>query len=122
MRAALRRLALLVLVLVGGTAAASLLFGALLGASLERALVLGFYVMGCVLMLGGFFTGNRGPARVESDAMGPMSPFAPFGPRKMRWASLSELEETINYSAVITGLGFVLVLIGVLVDARHSLF
>jgi hypothetical protein len=121
-RAALRRLVLLVLLLVGGTAAGSLLLGALLGASLERALVLGFYVMGCVLMLGGFFTGNRGPARVESEAAGPMSPFAPFGPRKMRWASLAELEETINYSAVVTGLGFLLVVIGALIDARHSIF
>jgi hypothetical protein len=120
--AALRRLALLVLFLVGGTAAGSLLLGALIGASLERALVLGFYVMGCVLMLGGFFTGNRGPTRVESEVPGPMSPFAPFGPRRMRWASLAELEESINYSAVITGLGFVLVLIGALVDTRQSIF
>jgi hypothetical protein len=120
--AALRRLALLVVLLGGGTAAGSLLLGALFGASLERALVLGLYVMGCVLMLGGFFTGNRGPARVESDAPGPMSPFAPFGPRKMRWASLAELDESINYSAVITGLGFFLVVIGVLVDTRHSIF
>jgi hypothetical protein len=120
--AALRRLALIVLVLVGGTAVGSLLLGALFGASLERALALGFYAVGCVLMLGGFFTGNRGPARVESEATGPVSPFAMFGPRKMRWASLDEQDEAINYSAVIVSLGFVLVLIGVLVDTRHSLF
>jgi hypothetical protein len=120
--ASLRRLAILVLLLVGGTAAGSMLLGALFGASLERALELGFYGMGCVLMLGGFFTGNRGPARVESEVPGPMSPFAMFGPRKMRWASLAELEETINYSAVIISLGFVLVLIGALVGTRHSLF
>jgi hypothetical protein len=120
--AALRRLALIVLLLVGGTAVASLLLGALFGASLERALALGFYAVGCVLMLGGFFTGNRGPARVESEATGPVSPFAMFGPRKMRWASLDEQDEAINYSAVIVSLGFVLVLIGVLVDTRHSLF
>lgn len=122
MAAALRRLALIVLVLVGGTAVGSLLLGALFGASLERALALGFYAVGCVLMLGGFFTGNRGPARVESEATGPVSPFAMFGPRKMRWASLDEQDEAINYSAVIVSLGFVLVLIGVLVDTRHSLF
>jgi hypothetical protein len=120
--ASLRRLALLVLLLVGGTAAGSLLLGALFGASLTRALALGFYAMGCVLMLGGFFTGNRGPTRVESEATGPISPFAMFGPRKMRWASLAEQEETINYSAVIVSLGFFLVLLGVLVDTRHSLF
>jgi hypothetical protein len=120
--ASLRRLALLVVFLVGGTASGSLLLGALVGASRERALELGFYVMGCVLMLGGFFAGNRGPARVESEVPGPMSPFAMFGPRKMRWASLAELDETINYSAVIISLGFVLILIGVLVDTRHSLF
>jgi hypothetical protein len=120
--ASLRRLALLVLFSVGGTAAGSLLLGALFDESLERSLELGFYVAGCVLMLGGFFTGNRGPARVESEAAGPMSPFAMFGARKMRWASLAEQEEAINYSAVITTLGFVLVLVGVAVDTRNSLF
>ena len=73
-------------------------------------------------MLGGFFAGNRGPARVESEVPGPMSPFAMFGPRKMRWASLTELDESINYSAVFISLGFVLILIGVLVDSRNSLF
>ena len=105
------------------TACVSLLVGALVGVSLDRALALGFYGIGCVLMLGGFFTGNRGPARVESDVTaGPISPLAMFGPRKLRWASRVEQEETINYSAVIISLGFILVLIGVIVDTHHSLF
>lgn len=123
MLASLRRLALLVLVSAAVTAGASVLLGALLGASLNRALSLGFYSIGCVLMLGGFFTGNRGPTRVESDMSGsPISPFALFGARKIRWATRVEQEETINYSAVIVSLGFILLMIGVLVDTRQSLF
>jgi hypothetical protein len=123
MLASLRRLALLVLLSATVTAGVSVLVGALLGASLNRALSLGFYGAGCVLMLAGFFTGNRGPARVESEVPGsPVSPFALFGARKLRWATRVEQEETINYSAVVVSLGFILLLIGVLVDTRESLF
>lgn len=123
MVASLRRLALLVLVSAAVTAAGSVLMGALLGSSLNRALSLGFYSVGCVLMLGGFFTGNRGPTRVESEVSGsPISPFALFGARRVRWATRSEQEETINYSAVIVSLGFILLMIGLLVDTRESLF
>jgi hypothetical protein len=123
MLASLRRLALLVLVAAAVTAGVSVLVGALLGASLNRALSLGFYSIGCVLMLGGFFTGNRGPTRVESEVSGsPISPFALFGARKIRWATRVEQEETINYSAVIVSLGFILLMIGLLVDTHQSLF
>ena len=123
MIAALRRLALLLVVSSAATAAASVVLGALLGTSLDRAVALGFYGVGCVLMVGGFFAGNRGPARVESEATaGPVTPFALFGARKVRWATLGEQDESINYSAVLVGLGFVLVVIGVLVDSRYTLF
>jgi hypothetical protein len=121
--AALRRLAFLVLLSVGLTAAMSLLFGALAGASLERALALGFYLVGCFLLVSGFFVGNRGPARVKSESAGPaMLPFPMFGARQLRWATHGEQYETITSSAVFISLGVILIIIGALVDSRHALF
>jgi hypothetical protein len=120
--AALRRLTLLLLLSAGLTAAGALLLGALIGASLDRALAVGFYGVGSFLMLSGFFVGNRGPARVKSESPGPiMLPLPGFGPRQLRWATLNEQEETINHSALFVTLGFLLVVIGVLVDSRQSL-
>ena len=123
-RAALRRLALAVLVSVSVTAEISLVIGLLVGASIDRSLVLGFYLMGCFLMLAGFFVGNRGPTRVKSESpAASATPFGVFsGERRLRWATLSEQEESINNSAVFVGLGVVLVVIGILLDSRHSFF
>src|SRR3954447_13807822 len=122
MLAALRRLTLLVVGCSLGIAAISALFGALLGASLDRAVALGFYGLGCFLMVAGFFVGNRGPARVKSESAGwTMLPIPGFGSRRLRWATLDEQHETINNSAVFIVLGLILVLIGVVVDSRHSL-
>ena len=122
MLAAARRLTLLVLGCSILTAGFSALFGALLGASLDRSVSLGFYGLGCFLMVSGFFVGNRGPARVKSEASGwSMLPLPGFGERRLRWASLDEQNETINNSAVFIVLGLILILIGVIVDSRHSL-
>jgi hypothetical protein len=121
---ALRRLAFAVLLSVGLTAAGSALVGVLTGASLDRSLVLGFYLMGCFLMVAGFFAGNRGPTRVKSESpAATATPFGVFsGARRLRWATLGEQDEAINNSAVFIGLGILLVIIGVLLDGRHSLF
>jgi hypothetical protein len=120
--AALRRLVVAIALCVAVTVAGSLLIGALAGASLDRSLVLGFYLMGCFLMLSGFFLGNRGPARIKSEGPGPMTPFGVLGDRRLRWATLGEQEDTINNSAVLVGLGVILVVIGVLLDGRESFF
>ncbi len=123
-RAALRRLAVAVLLSVGVTAAVSLVIGVVVGSSVDRSLVLGFYLMGCFLMVAGFFLGNRGPARVKSESGRPVAtPFGVLsGDRMLRWATLGEQEEAINTSAVLVGLGIMLVVIGVLLDGRHSIF
>jgi hypothetical protein len=120
----LRRLAVAILICVGVTAVCSLIIGLLLGASVDRSLVLGYYLVGCFLMVAGFFAGNRGPTRVKSETPGASAtPFGVFsGQRRLRWATLGEQEEAINNSAVFVGLGIVLVLIGVLLDSRHTFF
>lgn len=121
--AALRRFAFLVLLSAGLTAAISLLMAALLGASLGRSLALGFYLMGCFLLLAGFFVGNRGPARVKSESAGPaVLPFGAFGARQLRWATPGEQYETIFNSALFVSLGVILIVIGTIVDTRQSLF
>jgi hypothetical protein len=121
--AALRRLVLVVLLCVAVTGAASLLVGVLIGAALDRALALGFYLMGCFLLLAGFFVGNRGPARVKSEsAAAVMIPFPGVGERRLRWATLVEQNEAINSSAIFVTIGVILVLVGVVIDTRHSVF
>jgi hypothetical protein len=114
--AAARRFARLLAGVAGLTAVVSALVGLLLGTGLDRAISVGFYLVGCFLLIGGFFIGNRGPARPKGEA-GPSL----FGPRFMRWATPDEREETLNTSAVFVVIGFVLLLLGVLVDSRVRL-
>ena len=121
--AALRRLVLLALGAIAVTAAFSLLFGLLAGGSLNRSLVLGYYLMGCFLLICGFFVGNRGPTRVKSESAGAVVvPFVGVTSRTIRWASLHEQNETINNSAVFVCLGLILVAVGVALDTQQSLF
>jgi hypothetical protein len=122
MLAAIRRLVVLVVVCSALTVVVSVPLGLLAGAALDRAVSLGFYGLGCFLMVSGFFVGNRGPARVKSETAGStMLPIPGFGNRRLRWATLDEQNETINNSAVFIVLGLILVLIGVVVDSHHSL-
>src|SRR3954463_15050126 len=122
MLAALRRLVVLVVLCSAITVVGSVLLGLLAGSSLDRAISLGFYGLGCFLMVSGFFVGNRGPARVKAEtARWTMLPIPGIGSRRLRWATLDEQNETINNSAVFIVLGLILVLIGVVVDSRHSL-
>ena len=122
--AGLRRLFLLIFGAVAVTAVGSIVIAELLGSPLGRAVTVGFYLVGCFLMLAGFFVGNRGPARVKSESDTRASPLGMIlgGGRDLRWATLGEQNETINNSAVFIALGLVLVAIGILIDSRHSLF
>ena len=122
MLAAIRRLVVLVVVCSALTVVVSVALGLLAGAALDRAVSLGFYGLGCFLMVSGFFVGNRGPARVKSETAGSsMLPIPGFGNRRLRWATPDEQNETINNSAVFIILGLILVLIGVVVDSHHTL-
>ena len=126
LRAALRRLALLLACTAGGTAAISAVVGLLLGSSLSRSVSVGLYLVGCFLLVSGFFVGNRGPARLRggdaegSGAMGGMFGLG-IGTRRVRWATLEEREEAISNSAIFVTLGLALILLGVLADTRVEL-
>jgi hypothetical protein len=115
--AALTRFAKLLGGIVAATALGSLLLGLLLGSGLNRALSVGFYLVGCFLLISGFFLGNRGPARLKGAGAVPM-----FGQRFVRWATPSEREEALNDSAIFVSIGFALIIIGALVDDRTRLF
>ena len=122
--AALRRLAFVTVLAVGVTVVLALLLGLLIGASVNRALTLGFYLVGCFLLVVGFFVGNRGPARVKGeDTVGAtLLPIPGAGTRRLRWATLTEQHETINNSAIFITLGLILIVLGTAIDTRHSLF
>jgi hypothetical protein len=121
--AALRRLAFVTALALGVTIVMSVMLGLLVGSSLNRSLTLGFYLGGCFLLVVGFFVGNRGPARVKGeDTVGPtMLPIPGAGSRRLRWATLTEQNETINNSAIFISLGLLLVALGAIIDSRHSL-
>ena len=121
--AALRRFVELLVVIGVLTLAVSALFGVLLDASFERSIALGFYLVGCFLLISAFFYGIRGPLRpvsTDEDTGGGL--LSGIGSRRIRWASRTEQEESINTSAVFVTLGVVLIVLGVVSDSHHALF
>ena len=117
MRAAARRLGLLFAALAGGTAVIALVLGLALGSGVGRSLSLGWYIVGSVLLISGFFIGNRGPSRPQGEGWNPFSL-----QRWTRWATPDEQHETISLSAVLVILGFVIIALGVVADSRQPLF
>ena len=119
---ALRRFAGLLLVLAAGTVACSLAIGLAMGASVGRAVSIGFYLVGSFLLISGFFVGNRGPVRAKGDDVG----VPVFGPlmrhRMLRWATPEEREESLSISVVFVALGVVLIIFGLIADTRNELY
>jgi hypothetical protein len=116
MAAAARRFGIIVGSIVGGTAVFSLLLGLALGSSVSRSLSLGWYIVGSVLLISGFFVGNRGPARPEGEG------WSAFSMRRwVRWATPDEQRESLSLSAVLVVLGFLLIALGVVADSRHPI-
>jgi hypothetical protein len=116
MAAAARRFGILLGALVGGTGALALLLGLLFGSGVSRSLSVGWYIVGSLLLISGFFVGNRGPARPEGEG------WSTFSLRRwVRWASPDEQRESISLSAVLVVLGFLLIALGVLADTRYKI-
>lgn len=102
----------------------SLLGAVLFGSGIRRAVSVGFYVVGSFLLVASFFIGNRGPARLESDAE-TSTPGGMFGigigGRKLRWATRDEQDDALANSGVFFALGLTLIVIGVAADDRIRL-
>jgi hypothetical protein len=114
--AALGRAVLILAGLCGLVVIGAVPIGLLTSAGVNRALTVGFYVLGSVLVVFGFAFGNRGPYRRDSD---------PTGMERRhtrRRATREELTDTINAGAVAVTMGLLLVVIGAAVDGRHRLF
>jgi len=74
------------------------------------------YVVGSVLLISGFFVGNRGPSRPEGEG------WSVFSLRRwVRWATPDEQRESLSLSAVLVVLGVVLIALGALADTRYKL-
>jgi hypothetical protein len=115
--AALRRFSLLLVGTALATAVLSLLLGLAAGSGVHRSVSVGWYVVGSVLLISGFFVGNRGPARPQGEGWFPFS-----ATRWVRWATPQEQQESISLSAILILLGFVLILLGIVADSRYKLF
>lgn len=102
------------------TALVSMGFGALAGSEIDRSVSLGLYIIGSLLLVGGFFIGNRGPLRPKGDSSASLPSL--FGPRRVRRATPGERQEAINTSAVFVSVGFVLILLAIVADSRFKLF
>jgi len=114
--AAVRRFALFLVGAAGATIVVSLVIGVIAGRP-ARAVSLGLYVVGAVLLVGSFVVGNRGPLRpVWGDGARPGSLFAPRG---LRRASAQDRAQSVRSSAFLFGIGFGLIVLGALLDPAH---
>jgi hypothetical protein len=114
---AFRRFALLYGGIGAFTVVLSLAFGALAGAPISRSIAIGLYLVGSLILIFGFFVGNRGPFRHADGDAG-----CAIIPRGIRRATLQERTEAINVSALFVVLGLGLILLGVASDSSHRLF
>jgi uncharacterized membrane protein HdeD (DUF308 family) len=124
-RGAARRLAILLGVVLGVSAVVSALVGLAAGASLSRSVSAGFYIVGCFLVVLGFFSGIRGPlrARGKEEDERPMSAFFTSGIwGGVRTASPDERTDALATAWFFLLIGVVLVVAGVLVDDRVGLY
>jgi hypothetical protein len=117
LRAAARRLLVLLVGVAGGTALVSLALGAAAGSAVNRSVSLGFYVVGSFLLIGGFFVGNRGPLR----AVGEHGLLAFWGRKGVRPARPDERREEMNMSVFFFLVGLIMLVLGILTDSRVSL-
>ncbi len=120
LRGALRRIAAIVAVVVGGTAAISAALGALAGRSILHSLAIGFYLAGAGFLFGSLALGSRGPMRVDRSVEGDL----PLRERRrsVRKATPEERREGRRASLGLFAFGLLLVLVGAALDPTRRLF
>jgi hypothetical protein len=108
---------------VGGlTVLLSLAFGAMAHAPLQRAIAVGFYLVGCLVLVFGFFVGNRGPLRHDRDEETEKPTLFGMIPRGVRRATPQERRESMSVSLLFIVLGLSFIVLGALSDSAHKLF
>lgn len=117
---AARRLLGLFAVVGGVTVLVSITLGLLTDTSVRRAIAVGFYAVGSIVLISGFFVGNRGVLRADTDdEKGGL--LLGFGRRRVRSATGEEQRENVRVSALVIGLGIVLLILGTLADTENRL-
>lgn len=119
-RAGLRRILVILVVALPGTAAISAALGALAGKSILHSLAVGFYVVGALVLLGSLAFGVRGPTRVDR-SLDVEHPFR-LGRRSRRKATPEERKEAKWASLGLFAFGLVLVLVGTVFDPARTAF
>jgi hypothetical protein len=129
LRGALRRIAAIVAVLVGGTAVISVALGALAGKSLLHSLAVGYYLAGAGVLLCSLALGSRGPMRSdrsyeEDDIAVVPTPtgLRPLRRRSFRKATPEERTESRRASLGLFALGLLLILLGTAFDPSRRAF
>jgi hypothetical protein len=117
---AARRILGLFAVVGGVTVFVSIALALLTDTSVRRAIAVGFYAVGSIVLLSGFFVGNRGVLRADTDdEKGGL--LLGFGRRRVRSATGEEQRENVRVSALVIGLGIVLLVLGTLADTENRL-
>jgi hypothetical protein len=117
--AALGRLAILLAATAAGVAVFAALVGLAAGASVGRALSVGYYLVGAFLIVLGFFAGSRGPLRPRTTGEDePVAGMFGLGValRGARRASGDEQRDALATAAIFLGVGVWLILLGVIAD------
>lgn len=126
MGAAARRIAVLFGLAVVVIAGVSALIGLALGSSATRSAATGLYLVGCFLIVLGVFAGVRGPLRPagEAEDAEPMGGLLGVGifSKGIRRATSEEREDAKATAWLFLALGAVMVVVGIVVDPRTSLF
>ena len=126
MRAAARR----IVVLVGGaiivTCGVSLVVGLALGSSGSRSMATGLYLVGCFLVVLGVLAGMRGPLRPaeskdEADPIGSLLGVGVFS-KGARPATGDERADARATSWLFLTVGITMILVGIVLDPRMRVF
>jgi hypothetical protein len=119
---AARRIVVLLGVVLGITAAAGTLVGLLTGTSVTRSVSVGFYIVGCFLIVLGFFSGLRGPVRPRGKEEGerPLGAILGIGvfSSGVRTATSDERTDALATAWLFLLLGATLFVAGIVVDTR----
>jgi hypothetical protein len=132
-RSGLRRLAIIFGVIFALTSVISLIIGALVHASLERSIAVGFYIAGAGVLVGCFIFGLKGPVRADYGTgenpelpLGAAQPGLPMRsvlmPRKIRRSTPEERAESKRNSLALFVLGIVLIVIAAAFDPKRHAF
>jgi len=117
----LLRLAVAAAVVLAVVSVLSVLLGLLGHVPVRRAVSVGMYGVGALMMTLGVLHGVRPPVRVDGDRsqMGAFGVLFPLG--RVRAATPDEHRDTRSSAALFVGLGMMLVVIGALIDPSHRL-